>query len=287
MGYKFSEEYYDIQGAYGYNGIITNSQNKDFIEEFFKAFQSYCKEERIIAEFTRFHPLLKNHLFSKDYMNIVYDRKTVFLEIPENIEDIWKDSYSSNNRNMIRKARKRNIEIIESSKKEDYQIFYEIYKETMDYVGSESYLYFNQDYFFDFLKLLPSNHRLILVKYNDEIIGGMILMMYQNYAHYHLSARKSEFGSFALNNLFLDHAIKIAHSNNCKQFHFGGGTTNNEKDSLLRFKSNFSTTKSDFYIGKKIHNLEVYNEVVKQWSEKYPEKYAKNKNKLLGYREIN
>ena len=286
LGYQLEAQYYDIQGTYGYNGILTSSQDKDFREDFFKLFKSYCKEGRIIAEFTRFHPLLGNHQFSEDYMKIVYDRKTVSLDIPESIEDIWDNSYSSNNRNMIRKARKRNVEIIETAKEEDYQTFYNIYVETMDNVGSESHLYFNQDYFSDFFKLLPSNHQLILAKYNDEIIVGMILMMYKDYAHYHLSARKSEFGSFALNNLFLDYAIQIAHSNNCKQFHFGGGTANEEKDSLLKFKSNFSKTKSDFYVGKKIHNEKIYNEVMEQWKEMYPDSCVRNKNKLLGYREI-
>ena len=154
----------------------------------------------------------------------------------------------------------------------------------MDKVGSESHLYFNQDYFSDFFKLLPLNHQLILAKYNDEIIGGMILMMSKNYAHYHLSARKSDFGSFALNNLFLDYAIKIAHSNNCKQFHFGGGTTNEEKDSLLKFKSNFSKTKSDFYIGKKIHNELIYKQIVEAWEKKNPDKKESLRNVLLKYR---
>lgn len=30
LGYKLDKEYYDIQGAYGYNGIITSSEDADF-----------------------------------------------------------------------------------------------------------------------------------------------------------------------------------------------------------------------------------------------------------------
>ena len=30
LGYKLDKEYYDIQGAYGYNGIIDSSEDTDF-----------------------------------------------------------------------------------------------------------------------------------------------------------------------------------------------------------------------------------------------------------------
>lgn len=286
LGYELEHEYFDIQGAYGYNGVVASSYQPDFIDGFYKKFGEWCIQTNVVAEFTRFHPLIENNQFSNNYLSIVYDRKTVWLDISKSIDDIWNFSYSSSNRNMIRKARKKNIEIFESTKIEDYQAFYNIYVKTMDNVGSEAHLYFNQDYFLDFVRLLSSNHRLILAKLNDEIIGGMILMLYQNFAHYHLSARKSEFGSFAINNLFLDYAIKVAQSNNCKKIHFGGGTTSDEKDSLLRFKANFSQNKAMFYFGKKVHNDLVYEQLVIQWKEKFQNSYGRTCNRLLGYREI-
>ena len=56
LGYKLDKEFYDIQGAYGYNGIITSSEDADFIAVFWKTFDAYCQENDIVAEFTRFHP---------------------------------------------------------------------------------------------------------------------------------------------------------------------------------------------------------------------------------------
>jgi lipid II:glycine glycyltransferase (peptidoglycan interpeptide bridge formation enzyme) len=284
LGYKLDSEYFDIQGAYGYNGVLSNCQEEEFKANFFKSFNTFCQEENIIAEFTRFHPLLNNYTFSGQNMEIVYDRKTVFLDITKSNDDIWNNSYSSNNRNMIRKSLKNNIEIIEGGKEEDYIAFYKIYVETMLNVGSEKYLFFNEKYFLDFMNLLPNNHRIIFAKYNNNIIGGMILMMYKTYAHYHLSCRKTDYGRFALNNLLLDYAIKLAQKEGCKFFHFGGGTSSNEEDSLLKFKSNFSKSKIDFYIGKKIHNSEIYKTVVSSWEKKNEHKTDKLKNVLLKYR---
>ncbi len=284
LAYKLENEYFDIQGVYGYNGILTNCNDDSFKTNFFKAFNNFCKNENIIAEFTRFHPLLNNYSFSEQNMTVLKDRKTVCLDITQSNEQIWEKSYSSNNRNMIRKALKNNVEIIESKKEEDYLEFYKIYVETMKNVNSGEYLFFNEQYFIDFREHLPNNHKLILAKLNNEIIGGMILMFHKAYAHYHLSSRKSEFGRYALNNLFLDYAIKEAQKLGCKLFHFGGGNSTEEKDSLLKFKSNFSKDKSDFYIGKKIHNNEVYKNVIEQWEEKNPSKKESLKNVLLKYR---
>ncbi len=60
LGYDLNESYYHIEGAYGYNGVISSSNDPDFIKNFYEDFNKYCKENNIIAEFTRFHPLFEN-----------------------------------------------------------------------------------------------------------------------------------------------------------------------------------------------------------------------------------
>jgi len=283
LGYVLDGEYFDIQGAYGYNGIVSSSYEEDFISDFYVQFNEYCKSKKIIAEFTRFHTIINNHLFSENNMDILFDRKTVYLDISNTLENIWTNSYSSKNRNMIRKALKNNIEIIVSNEKDDYLKFYEIYVKTMKNVGSEKYLFFNEKYFLNFIKYLPDKHHLIIAKLGDEYIGGMILMTMSKFAHYHLSARKTEYGNLALNNLFLDYAVKLAKDKNCLFFHFGGGASYTSNDSLFKFKANFSKLTADFYIGKKVHNIEIYNEVIEHWKQKT---INLDDNKLLRYRKI-
>ena len=153
LGYELNGEYYDIQGAYGYNGVVSSSYDKLFIKEFYSSFESFCQEKRIVAEFTRFHPLLKNEVFSNNHLNVLFDRNTVTLNTSNSIDDIWNFSYSSKNRNKIRKALKNNIEIIESDDENDYIEFYNLYVETMNNVDSGDYLFFNQQLFLNFISL--------------------------------------------------------------------------------------------------------------------------------------
>lgn len=285
--YWFEEKYYDIQGAYGYNGVVSNCYDTDFNNKFHSVFNDFCIENNIVAEFTRFHPLLNNHSFSLRNMTIVKDRKTVFLDLAATESEIWNSSYSSTNRNMIRKAIKSNVEVSFCTQSEDYLSFYRMYQQSMQDLRALPTLYFNERYFKDFQNLIPSFHELLLAKVNGEVISGMILMTFKNHAHYHLSCRKRDYATYASNNLLLDFSIKHAKSKGCKFFHFGGGNSSSENDALFRFKANFSKSYADFYIGKKIHNKRIYDLTIEKWKKYFPDSFVKNKFKLLGYRDIN
>lgn len=93
-------------------------------------------------------------------------------------------------------------------------------------------------------------------------------MGHGDYFHYHLAGSLKETLKFAPNNLLLWEAIKYAHEKGYKRMHFGGGLTNSMDDNLFRFKSSFSKERADFYIGKRVHNEEVYDYLIGKWEEK-------------------
>ena len=101
-----SYECYDIQGAYGYNGILTSSDDPAFITAFHEAFDAFCLDRRIVAEFTRFHPVLNNQLLASPKMRMYFSRNTVKLDLSQTLEDISQHSFSPKNRNVIKKAEK-------------------------------------------------------------------------------------------------------------------------------------------------------------------------------------
>jgi hypothetical protein len=285
--FNLSEDFFDIQGAYGYNGVISSSYQTDFINGFYEAFEIFCSQENIIAEFTRFHPLLENYEFSNKHLTVIKDRKTVWLELGADKETRWKESYSGNNRNMIRKALKNEIGIEKASKESDYQLFYDIYLSTMKEVGASSYYFFNEEYALNFNSFLNNKQILLVADYQGQKICAMLLMLHGEYAHYHLSGRVREFSKLAANNLILDEAIEIAKEQGAKFFHFGGGNSNDLNDPLFKFKSNFSKDLADFYIGKKAHNKEVYEEICSNWETKFPDLKDKYRHFLLKYRQTN
>ena len=282
LGYELDKSYYDIQGAYGYNGVLSTSDDSNFIECFYDEFNKYCTDKNIIAEFTRFHPILKNHMFSKNFLNVIYNRKYVFIDSKLKYDEIYMNFHRSVKTN-IAKAKKNNLKVSTYQNEFPYmKEFVQIYKETMDRVKSEESLYFNEDYFYNTFKNLPL---IQFVVFKDELpIATSICLCYGIHLHIHFTGSRGQFHNLRPNDLLWDEMIKFGVKNGYHYIHFGGGKTEFEDDSLLRFKKNYSNTTCDFYIGKKIFNAEIYNKICEQWYSRYPHLIDKYKSIALKYR---
>ena len=80
--------------------------------------------------------------------------------------------------------------------------------------------------------------------------------------NYHLSGSVKEYSSLAPTNLLLYEAALWGSAHSCKTLYLGGGVGSGE-DSLLRFKKAFYKKElNHFYIGKKIYDVDKYNELV-------------------------
>ncbi len=284
LGYELDGDYYDIQGAYGYNGIISSSFEEDFIKSFHEAFIYFCNSKNIIAEFTRFHPLINNHQYSKGFLDVIYNRKTVYIDLTDDYDQIF-NNYSSSGKRALRKAKNSNLTTIICQNEFPYKKdFIQLYKENMVRVNSKDYLFFNDIYFDNIFNNLPIIQFIVLL---DELpIASSIFLYHGIYLHYHLGGSKGEHLSLRPNNLLFDSVLRFGKERGFKKLLLGGGNSSLEDDSLLRFKQNFSRTTSDFYIGKKIHNQEVYQQVIKKWMDKNSANSEKSDNVLLKHRTL-
>jgi hypothetical protein len=278
------KEYYDIQGAYGYNGVISSSYRQEFIDAFYHKLETYCLDNNIITDFTRFHPLLNNEKFSESYMKVSLNRKTVWLDLSEGYEVLWEKHYTSRNRNMIRKAVKNDLTARITSNGEACERFYESYTETMKRLDAYQFYFFSKKYFHDLSELLKGKHCFVEIIYNEEVITSLILFYHGKYAHYHLASRDSSNANLGAGNLALDTAVKFALEKGCEKFFLGGGISRDPKDSLLKFKKSLSKEITDFLIGTKVCNPVVYKKVCAAWEKKFPEKIPLYGNILLKYR---
>lgn len=286
LGYQLDEEYHDIQGAYGYNGIVTSSKDIGFITNFHTCFKQYCADNNIVAEFTRFHPLLKNYFLAASGMEVLFDRKTMFLELNDNMDVIFAN-FQRTTKKQIRRCIDRyhiEVKVVENAKQVYLDDFVRIYHAAMDRVHSTEYLYFNKSYFDNLFDM--RNVVLFVATLESEPIAMITAMKTGWYFHGHLGGGLTEYMHYSAYSLLYKEMISYALGKGFKYLHTGGGTTSREDDSLLRFKMNFSKSLADFYVGKTVYNGLIYSNIIDQWKEQYPLSYERNKNKLLGYREI-
>ena len=262
VGYDLEEKYYDIETAYGYGGPTVSNYDESFLERFEKAFNEYCSENNIVAEFIRFHPLLKNESIFKKNINVLHNRTTVYLKLEESEEELWKTQIISKNRNVIRKAEKNGLTV---QFEEDLKSFIKIYEETMNKVNASDYYFFSEEYYKSLQEL---DNVYISIKLEDKIIATAIFMKHGEYFHYHLAGSLKEYLKYSPNNLLLWSAIKYANENGYKIMHFGGGLSDSLDDNLFKFKKSFSKDTCDFYIGKRVHNEDIYKYLINEWETK-------------------
>lgn len=284
IGYNLDSEYYDIQGAYGYNGIIASTDDQLFKNKMLKELGYYCINENIVAEFTRFHPLLRNFSGYEEYFSMVYDRQTVFFNLQSSLDEVFEKFQYSTKRQIRRAVNRFGMTTEIKNNGGDYtDEVYDLYCKTMDRVEAPGDLYFSHSFFNEMLSLKETVLFRALI--NGSLVAFIIGFGSNGYFHGHLSGSLREAIYMSPNSLLYWEMIKYAKEHGYKFLHIGGGDTAEAENSLLKFKMNFSKETAEFWIGKKIHNSEVYSNVIGQWKKKQRSSSGKvNENILLKYR---
>jgi len=257
-----NETYFDLCSPYGYGGFILEGEiSEKNIEKLNNEYFTYCKTNNIITEFVRFHPIVKNHKNLNHFYDVKYIGKTINISLySKNV--IW-ENFTSNNRNMIRKAIKNNVKIYWGRNKRIFSEFVPMYHSTMNRDDAKDYYYFCEDFYKSILNDLKYNSLIFYALYDDKIISAAIILFANKKIHYHLSATNRDYQSLAATNLLLYEVANWGIENGYESFHLGGGVGGKE-DGLYRFKKNFNkNSTAEFYVGKKIYDFSKYDNLVK------------------------
>ena len=252
--------YFDFSTPYGYGGWLLEGDFSN-TEDLFLEYEKWCKENNIVSEFVRFHPVLENAEFSKNNYDVVPLGNTVCLDISEP-EVIWAN-ITSKNRNVIRKAEKSGVEIKISQTQDIYEKFTEIYNKTMLHDEADEYYFFGKEFYDSIRQDLQQNAKVFYAELEGKIIAASIMIEANDKLNYHLSGSLFEYRSYAPSNLLLYKAALWGSEKGLKTFHLGGGVGSGE-DSLFKFKKSFFRGEelTRFSIGKKIFNEYEYNRLV-------------------------
>lgn len=288
LGYDLDDEYYDIQSAYGYGGCVSSSVSKGMLLRFDEALTEYLTKQKVVTEFIRFHPLVNSMSLFSNRLGAILDRKVVTLNLNQLFDTIWQNAFSSNHRNKYRKSIKEGFysHFIDAPCEVDALQFITLYKSTMKRVSADSYYYFSDSFIKQAILGMGGMSKLLM---GYDLIRGvssaMIVLDNGVYGHSFLSCTSDSSASYEKNHLY-NEVVRDLSKTSTKCYNFGGGRTNKEDDSLLKFKMNFSRDTSGFYIGKKIHNERVYDQIKNQWKRKHSQSAVKYGHMLQGYRKL-
>lgn len=254
--YLEKETFYDWTSPYGYGGALADGElTEAWLKNFENELEEYCRKHGIVTQFFRFHPLLQNYDILGTITDVVYMKKTVYIDTIDK-DTIFKNM-TPNNRNMVRKAIKNGVRIV-TDKGERLEEFIEIYETTMKNNQADVYYYFEREYFTYLMREFKNHIIFFYALYEEKPVSAAIFLYNENYMHYHLSGTLPEYRKLAAANLLLSNAADWAAEHGIRMFHLGGGV--GTEDSLLTFKKHFNRNGLvDFYIGRTIFDNQAFD----------------------------
>ena len=255
------EGVFDSITPYGYGGfLLEGDTSEENVKALWAAYVDRMKEENIVDNFVRYHPVLANAVPMKTCSDVIDLGKTVAMDLTSE-EVIWKNIHSKN-RNMIRKAEKNGIVIKHGQGLELFDDFIKIYNATMDKDNAEAYYYFKPEFYKSIHEDLKDNYEMFWAEYEGKIIAMSIMIFANGRLNYHLSGSDFQYRNLAPSNLLLYKAAMWGMEKGMNTFHLGGGVGSGE-DNLYKFKIAFNRfSDCQFSIAKHVFDNEKYDELV-------------------------
>lgn len=253
---------YDIETVYGYGGPFFHRPDGLFVKHFCRQFSDWALQNGVVAEFIRFNPLAGINADLADFYQTSLNRKTVVIRLNPDFNAVLNQCSAARKRN-YRRALTANLAFTPS---DDLSDFKSLYHKTMLRLKAERY-YFFSDAYFSALEKMPRDKKLFakITASTGETVAAGIFLADGPSLHYHLGAADDSFKNFQCSAFMILEAARHAAFSGQQLLHLGGGLTLASDDPLFRFKKGFSSHFLDFFIGKRIHQPEKYNDLSSRW----------------------
>jgi lipid II:glycine glycyltransferase (peptidoglycan interpeptide bridge formation enzyme) len=288
VGYDLPAKFYDIAGAYGYNGPIGKVSEPDFVQYFNASLKNYLQQSNVVTEFVRYCPIINNRIFHT-YTNQIDVLDNVYIDLSKGIEDVWSNSFEHRVRTAIKKAYEYplSIQIINGYEINNESLIkmYNIYIDTMQKNLAEDFYFFDINFFSRLVEKLNKNILLIITYFNDLPISTELILIGPKIAYGFLGGTLKEYYQYKANTYQRWELIKHLVNRGIEKYSLGGSISRD--DSIYKFKKSFAKNCiNPFYIGTYVHQPDIYEIIQSQWKERYPDAATKYANKIQGYRQL-
>ena len=281
-GYDLDENYFDIFSAYGYGGPLSNRDPLNPIESghINNAINQWISENKIIAEFIRVSPYRQSaNLRSATYTEV---RTNVEVQLV-NEKTCWANLTGSARRN-VRAARMAGLKSIIDNELATLDEFQVLYNETTIRIGMADFYRFPADYFLRISETLVDSSFILNIVSGQQTVATALCFLFGNKVHYHLGCSSKKYLNLRPNDLLIweiiTHSLKLG----AEYVELGGGIGTDDQDSLFKFKKKFGNKLVPNFIGKNVHNQDIYDNLISQWENRHPNIVATRKNIFLRYR---
>jgi hypothetical protein len=251
-------KYFDLISPYGYGGFIGKISDYGTLD---LVYEEYCREKGYVSEFVRFELFSEysKHYADKDgYVESRTHNVIRNLQIP--LDEIWMD-FKHKVRKNVKKAKRNGLQIIIDETGEYLDDFISVYYDTMQRTHAEKTFFFSKN-FFKKINEMSGNFAYFYVKFEDRIISAELVIYGAENCYSYLGGTDQAYFEIRPNDFLKYEVIKWAKEKGMKNYVLGGGYGSD--DGIFQYKTCLAPGGIvPFYIGKKILDFDVYDELCK------------------------
>jgi len=265
----------DVDSVYGYPGPLAwgVDPGDHFLVEAWQEILGVWRDQRAVATFTRFHPLLDNATIAREFVvkldkdrtgHIVPGGPTVSIDCRLS-DDEAQAAYGRVLRQEVNAGRRAGLTTTPDPTWSEVDPFVRLYETTMARNQARSSYAMSRD---DVLRLrdeLGGHLHLLVTRLEGAVVGAQLFTEYGGIVQAHLVGTDEAYRELSPLKLMLDDARRWARDRGNAVLHLGGGRGGRE-DSLLAFKGRFSPRRHDFATGRWILDRAGYEDLVARQS---------------------
>lgn len=256
--YHFEKNvYYDLITPYGYSGFVY--EKEETFKEFIGLFREKAIKLNYITEVVRQNPYIDIHIADYD----IITAKTTFgvtLTNLNTLNEYLHNTHPDNKRGFKIALKNKLLFKVEDFNEANLMKFKVVYDQNMCFLKSDTYYYFNSDYY---NALFNIHNQLFFANVYKEtlLIASYLIIKHDKFLHYHLGGSLLEYRHIRPNNFLHCKIIEYGILHKFHLYHLGGGV--NEKDTLCAFKKKIATTTFNYIIYKNVLNPAIYDRIIK------------------------
>jgi hypothetical protein len=254
----------DASSPYGYGGPVASTADRAFADAAFAAYSDWMRGESVVAEYTRFHPLLGNDACYGG--NIADNREVVCVDL--RAEDVM-DQYAPRVRQTVVKGIKAGLVYEEVPLASAWRDFGEFHRAAMREMGTDSFFLFGDAYF----ESLAGVPRAVVAACRAEPggawLGAAVFLDGRDVREYHLAGTNAAGRKAGASTWLLHRAALAARNLGIQRLYLGGGSDPRADNPLLFFKQGFSQQRLTYRTGSTIFDAAAHDELKSRYAQQW------------------
>jgi hypothetical protein len=267
----------DASSPYGYGGPLATSRNPAFLEAAWDAYGEWMRDQRVVVEYVRFHPVVANERY---YGGKVVDNRQVVcvdLESPD-----FAASYAPRLRQTLKKPLRAGLTYEEVPLGTCAREFGAFYREAMGEIGADAFYLFDDAYFERLAQTGLASVGFCRRAPQGDWLAAALFLDGAGVREYHLAATGDEGRSLAASSLVLHEAAMTARRDGMKTLYLGGGTDTRPDNALLFFKGAFSPQRLAYRTGSHVFDTQAYDRL----KERFAAEWQAHPERPIFYRKV-